>query len=315
MFIVHKSLTTSLPGVSTIQKWLEDSEGFSEAFADDIHQTFKMFVWLSDDEQCSKCFSLEREGKKLKVSPLEFVATVILIHKHKENMTLKQLSEAIGSMRCHIRSVEQDIRLNSRCIRVVMTFIINLEVSSLKDDPSNPLATLAIKKVCKPRQQLSEDLYDEVNTRPEKNNASKRKRESSDDEWQPLKATFSQQICAPQSPTKKSPRNSPNIDYRTLPERSGSHAASAPSPRTLSAQLSIPILAPQTFPSPSSSSEPRKNTDRLAALRKAKVGISVSRYQPSPVSPPDNVTGPNEPPYQFPDSQCVHKHPDGHKPT
>ena len=302
VFIIDKNLMMSAPGISTIHKWLEDSEGFSDAVADDIRQTFEIFVWLSEDKQCSKCFSLEKEGKKLKVSPLEFVATVILIHQHKEKMTLKQLSEAIRSMRRDIRSVEQDIRLNTRCMRIVMTFIKNLKVTSLKEDPSNPVATVAIKKVFKPKPKFDEDSDDEEDKKPAKKPAAKRKRESSDDEWQPTKATSSQRTSARQSPTKRSPPSALNLDHRTHPTRSESHSASAPSPRPSSAQSSIPPIASPSLPPPSSSSEPRIHPDRLAALRNAKVGIPVPTYQPSQ---PNGFAGPNDPPYQSPNSQYV----------
>ncbi len=283
------------PGITTLHKWLEEADAFSDATSASLHQTFQIFVWLSEDKQCSKCFNLEKDRKKLKVSPLEFIASAVLINTYKSKLTLKQLSEAIRNMRNDVRSVEQDIRLNTRCVRIVMTFIKGLKASSMKSDPDNPVATVAIKKLFKPKTKVDEDSEEEEQTKtPAKKPVVKRKREDSDDEWQPQKASSSQRTTR-QSPVNRSPPSAAN--GHTEPARTPTSTATLPV-RPPSPPSAAPPLHPPSLPPPPP--EPRVHPDRLAALRNAKIGVPVPVYQ-SPY--PNGQPGPNDPPYPSPNSQ------------
>ncbi|KAI0781688.1 hypothetical protein BC629DRAFT_578024 [Irpex lacteus] len=297
IYLIEKGGTSmAAPGITTLHKWLEEADAFSDATSASLHQTFQIFVWLSEDKQCSKCFNLEKDRKKLKVSPLEFIASAVLINTYKSKLTLKQLSEAIRNMRNDVRSVEQDIRLNTRCVRIVMTFIKGLKASSMKSDPDNPVATVAIKKLFKPKTKVDEDSEEEEQTKtPAKKPVVKRKREDSDDEWQPQKASSSQRTTR-QSPVKRSPPSA--VNGHTESARTSASTSALPA-RPPSPPFSAPPLPSPSLPPPPPP-EPRVHPDRLAALRNAKIGVPVPVYQ-SPYA--NGQPGPNDPPYPSPNSQ------------
>jgi hypothetical protein len=312
--MLDKTPSVTLPGITSIHKWLEGAEGFSEAFADSIHQTFKIFVWLAEDKEGSKCFNMEKDKKKLKVSPLEFVATVILIHQHKANLTLRQLSEAIRKMRSDVRFVEQDIRLNSRCMRIVANFIKNLKPSTLKADPDHSSATTAIKKLFKPKAKLDADFDHDVETKSPKKNPVKRKRDESDDEYRPQKPSqrsSSTQKSVTKTPVKQpstngAPKNVPSEPPRpppSVPPSTSNSTSSLPPKPVLTHPLPPPPSLfpppppPPSLPPPPTPNEPRMHPDRLAALRQAKNGIPVPIYVPPQSS---SLHRPNSPPYASP---------------
>ncbi|KAI0698000.1 hypothetical protein BC835DRAFT_1468970 [Cytidiella melzeri] len=299
VYILEKTPTTTSPGIATVHKWLEESEAFSHDFAERVHQTLRIFVWLAEDQECSHCFNLEKEKKKLKVSPLEFVATVVLIHQHNSKATLRQLSDAIRKMRLDVRSVEQDIRLNSRCMRIVMTFIKTLKVSQLKADPDEETANVAIKKLYKPKPKLDDDSDREVEAKSPKKSLAKRKREFSDDEYQPQKPIPTQRTS--KIAVKASPPRTADLGGRGQSLRSSQTARPISAPTSSAKPLVTQPPAPHT-PAPSlppPPTEPRMHPDRLAALREAKTGVAVPSYVP----PQRNGHfDPNSPAYPLPNS-------------
>ncbi|KAI0337285.1 hypothetical protein BDW22DRAFT_1383871 [Trametopsis cervina] len=298
VYLLDKNSMMTSPGVSSIHKWLVDAEQPSDHFMEGIHQTFKVFTWLAEDKECSKCFNLEKDGKKLKVSPLEFVASAILIHQHKSKFTLFQLSEAIKKMRQDVRRAEQDIRLNSRCMKITMTFVKNLKPSQLSADLDHPNAAVAIKKLFRGKLKLDEDLAGEPETKSSKKAYVKRKREEDDDddEYVPQKQTASQRSqtsrqAAARASVKMSP-SSGDLGIRSPDLRTSQNVSSAsqrprspppPPPPTL-APPPPPTPAPPPPPSNPPPNEPRIHPDRLAALRSAKTSVPTPQY----VAPPAN---------------------------
>ncbi|KAI0631744.1 hypothetical protein C8Q77DRAFT_1159490 [Trametes polyzona] len=128
---------TTLPSITVIEKWLQDSRQLGDATKEDIESTFKIFEKLAQDKKLSKCFSLP--GVK-KVAPVEFLSISLLIHSFKEEMTLAQLAEAIVLLRKDIRAAEKDVRQNSRTMKRVLSFLKNLSPSQLKEPSGEPAA-------------------------------------------------------------------------------------------------------------------------------------------------------------------------------
>lgn len=128
VFQIERWPSHTMAGITQVTKWLQQSDELDEDFCESIRDTFSIFVTLTKDKKLNKVFKLE--GVK-KVSPAEVLAISMLIHVHKHKFTLAQLSEAIGSMRKDIRTTEVDIRMNSRVIKTMFTFIKGLKASRL----------------------------------------------------------------------------------------------------------------------------------------------------------------------------------------
>lgn len=310
VYMVQKG-TTALPSIQALTKWLQESEDFEEDFAQDVHRTFKIFVWMAEDKECSKCFNLTKDNKKLKVSPAEFVSIVVLIHIHKTRLTLRQLSEAIKKMRLNIREVEYDIRLNNRCMKILQNFIKDMEPAHFKPDPGHSCALVAINKLFKGRPK-NDELDVELETTTPQRGSGKRKREDNADDddadYVPKTSTSASQrtpsrvqekVQVKQSPTAEAkhiphmfsppappllpsqPISAPPIPHSQLPQftQQITHNVAEPFIRMASPTTHLPPQQPQSYQPPSAS---RIHPDRLAALHAAKSGAPIPQYVPPP---------------------------------
>ena len=123
---------------------MTDAEDLDPDFCQDVRNTFKIFCDIAKDEKlCKVAFHLP--GVK-KVAPMEVVATALLISAFKTRLTMAQLAQAIQMMRKDVRAAEKDIRLNTRAMKQIMSFLKGLKVASLKADPDAPIAATASEK-------------------------------------------------------------------------------------------------------------------------------------------------------------------------
>ncbi|KAI0660118.1 hypothetical protein C8Q70DRAFT_75347 [Cubamyces menziesii] len=129
---------TSAPSISALEKWLHEADELDEEFEEDVKATFQIFCELAQDQKLKKCFWLP--GVK-KVAPVEVLAISLLIYIFKRKMSLPQLSEAIRLLRQDIRNAEKDIRLNSRTMKVVISFLRTLKPSQLQAEGGEPAAS------------------------------------------------------------------------------------------------------------------------------------------------------------------------------
>ncbi|KZT00089.1 uncharacterized protein LAESUDRAFT_666852 [Laetiporus sulphureus 93-53] len=133
----------------TLQKMLSRPDEPESKFRDQVHQTYQIFLMLAQDDTYSSAFRL-LDVKKL--APVEFIATVALIHNQKYKMTLAQLAEAIKHMRQDIRAREVDIRLNQRVLNAMIDFVRDLKPSDMKPDPKH-LAAAKLRPLKRKRNE------------------------------------------------------------------------------------------------------------------------------------------------------------------
>ncbi|KAI0324182.1 hypothetical protein GY45DRAFT_1263338, partial [Cubamyces sp. BRFM 1775] len=129
---------TSAPSIGTLEKWLHEADELDEEFEEDARSTFQIFCELAQDQKLKRCFWLS--GVK-KVAPVEVLAISLLIFIFKRKMSLAQLSEAIRLLRQDIRNAEKDVRLNSRTMKIVISFLRTLKPSQLQAEGGEPAAS------------------------------------------------------------------------------------------------------------------------------------------------------------------------------
>ena len=309
-----EKMPASLPAVNALLKWLEDKKPLDEGFKENVHSTFQIFVVMARSSEYGSCFRIEdtrfgRDGSKiLKVSPIEFITSALLIHQHKRKLTLPQLTEAVRKMRIHVRTKEQDIRANSRVSRPMITFIKELKVTQLKSDKGKPAAVTGV------------ELYERGPSRKEDGEVTATKKRSradaSDDEYfEPRKpeSSTSQRTTRAKNARSPSPKLlSPVVKAPPSPEAparllSSPQTTHHPPPSSQANQLplqnpnvsqSFSYIPSQPQPPPPEPvrpvGPPRIHPDRLAAIRAARssdpprmsrADIPVSSVVPNP--PPD----------------------------
>lgn len=282
-----------LPSIPMLTKWLQETDEYDDEFVQDVHQTFKIFVWMAEDKECSKCFNLKRDDKQLKVSPAEFVSIFVLIHRHKSKLTVKQLSDAIRKMRLDIRKLEQDIRLNNRCMKILQNFIKDLKSSDLKSDSTHSSAAVSIKRLFKGRPKDEEESEPETKTKSSKKVAGKRKREDDydvddnddDADYTPKRPPATQRIPTSRQSVRIDRNRSLNTQASQFAPSHHPHQSPQPTqvtslpPPTQPASMYNPQPAPSTSQHPPTA--PRMHPDRLAALHAAKSGVPIPQYMPA----------------------------------
>ena len=267
---------SAVPSISSLTKWLQESEELDDDLREEMHLTFKIFVAMAKHKEYRSCFELSDKKKKFKVAPAEFIMITVLIYRNKGKLTMQQLSEAIEKMRLDVRGVEVDIRMNSRVFKHMLNFIVKLRQNQLQPDSRNDVAAIAVKSlytdgddgedgVLLDSEDEVEDEVDELEEEVDSKGkgratSGKRKRALDDDDddadYKPKStATPSRAQRTPAKPIKRAP---------TPPEPS----SSAPPP--YSTQPSLPRQL--------------SYADRLDAIRRAK---TYDTPAPPPVHPDD----------------------------
>lgn len=282
----------ALPTIQSMTKWLQDSFDPDLEFRQDVRSTFEIFVAMARTSQFKGCFNLHDKDKQLKVAPAEFIMIAYLIHKKKAKLTLKQLSEAIRKMRWNVRQIEKDIRMNSRVLKHMVSFVDSIKASSLKADAKSKPALEAYQAFYRvPGSKRSAEEEGEVegsddssvdelasDSPPPKKSKGKRKRAKAEDSDNEDDEDYAPKRKAP-PPTKvasRTPANSKTPKTQRPPTPSTSNTPSSPVP------------APTRQPSPPP--PPYIHHDRLAALRT----MSFDSLPSHPPSIPSPLSGSQE---------------------
>ncbi|KAI8976347.1 hypothetical protein BD414DRAFT_539340 [Trametes punicea] len=243
--------------IGTVEKWLHDTNELDKGFEDDVKNTFEIFCRLAKDPKLKKCFWLP--GVK-KVAPVEMLTISLLIHAFKRTMTLAQLSEAITLLRQEIRQVEKDIRLNSRTVKVALSFLKKLKPSQLKAEGGEPAAA--------------------------QHHAVKRKRPA---------PTASEREGNPPRPSPKSQPNPSMFSKAAQPPHaisSPGHAPEPPQPLTQPPRPPAPPASPQTALSPAMHHPPSANPPGLPSGPNG-IPTVPSNAQPT-FAPPNTPAAPRQ---------------------
>ena len=274
---IDKDLKT-VPAMSSLTKWLQQPDEIDEQVCEDLHDTFKIFIELAKRKSWRACFDIYDKNKLLKVSPAEFIMTVVLIYRFKGKFTMQQLADAIERMRLDIREVETDIRMNTRCFKHMLGFIQKLKVSQFTPDPNHNVAAIRIKSLYNdPRSQEQDEESD------------------SDEDIDELDETPAPKGKATATPKRKRARDASDDEADADYHPRKQSAAPQRSPRVPKHEPTSPPSEPSisTAPPPYSTQPPAVHPDRLAAIRQAKTYEQASA-PPEPAyspRPPLNTTG------------------------
>ncbi|KAJ7717915.1 hypothetical protein DFH07DRAFT_692052, partial [Mycena maculata] len=113
--IAVKPKTTS---IQATEKWLADQSPLDAAFAASIENTYRVFEALCLDPRYKDAFWVPS-----KIAPVEFITIGILVHRHKERLTMAALSDAVRAMRKDVRAAHDDIRNNGKVYKTMSAFI------------------------------------------------------------------------------------------------------------------------------------------------------------------------------------------------
>ncbi|KAJ3554806.1 hypothetical protein NM688_g2916 [Phlebia brevispora] len=125
-----------LASVPALTKWLHNRGELEDTFREDVRAAFKTFSVMARSKEFWGGFRMEdtkeRKSKAesyIKVSPVEFIMSSVLIYLFMDKLTMSQLSDAIQRMRLDVRSQETDIRTNNRVYGILQRFIKDLKPS------------------------------------------------------------------------------------------------------------------------------------------------------------------------------------------
>ncbi|KAL5512384.1 hypothetical protein ACEPAG_3376 [Sanghuangporus baumii] len=264
IYLIEKGRGVSYPAVTALEKWLRRVTPPTREFKNHVMEVFAIFRQLVLTKKHSIVFQ-----KPTRVSPIEFVMTVVLINVRYRDHTLTQLTEGIRQMRKDVRSKHDDIRANTKITKTMLGFIHDRWPTNLKKEPG-------------------EKVLDEYKAHPVQETAKKAKRkrvkyshdsdsESSEDE-QPLQSKVEPKTTtSPPVPSKPTPR--PSVPANGEPVR--------PPP---------PQPEPNVKAKPEATAIPESRSsaqlDRLDKVRRAKerIGLSPASQLHGPTPPPTTST-------------------------
>ena len=234
----------SYPTSVTLDKWLHRVTAPTKNFKERILETFGVLKELVLTKKFKDAFQ-----KPTRVSPIEFIMSVILIERHMRTLTYSQLATAITKMREHVRQVHIDIRANSKVAKTMSTFIDTVSTNFKKETGERPALA---------------EFHSNPTTVGRDNG--KRKRIDSSEESD-LNADDKKQRKGTKSLVKKS-------------SKTGNDASTPTGNSTTPAKLSKTKSTVDDLPQGSTASPVPPGKDRLAAMRAAKVTIVQSAKAP-----------------------------------
>lgn len=112
----------SIGTLSAAKKWLSDRSEVTPAFRKEVIETLRTFEALLDEEYADRGAFTDPP----KVAPIEIICIIALISFYKDKLTMEELSDAIRDMRADVRQKHEDVRMNSRIGKTMMTYIHNI---------------------------------------------------------------------------------------------------------------------------------------------------------------------------------------------
>ncbi|THH05590.1 hypothetical protein EW145_g4688 [Phellinidium pouzarii] len=243
--------SASYPSAPVIDKWLQRVTPPTKAFRDRVVDTFAVFRQLVMTKKFAGIFQ-----KPARISPIEFIMSVILIDEHMRTLTLTQLAEAIRRLREDVRSKHTDIRANTKIAKTMHAFIMQRFPMNLKKEPGEKPALTACRE----------------NPLPKPREKGKRKRVDSDSDDSDDSTGYERLVKT--NKKKEAPHETSSTSVVSKSKLSTARATTTSTP----AKSTVTV---KTEP------KPTMKTDRLAALRaaKAKVGLGTSSAPQAPTPP------------------------------
>jgi len=119
---VLRALSTApkitIPTTISLDKWLREPDAVDNVSG--VEEDFDIIIRIA----CDYGNVAFPPAMSLKLSPVEFIFSVILVHLYKSNLKHDQLAAAIRDMRRFVRSQHADIRTNSSVAKTFEEFIV-----------------------------------------------------------------------------------------------------------------------------------------------------------------------------------------------
>jgi hypothetical protein len=119
---VLRALSTApkitIPTTVSLDKWLREPDAVDNVSG--IEEDFDIIIRIA----CDYGNVAFPPAMSLKLSPVEFIFSVILVHLYKSNLKHDQLAAAIRDMRKFVRAQHADIRTNSSVAKTLEEFIV-----------------------------------------------------------------------------------------------------------------------------------------------------------------------------------------------
>ncbi|KLO15691.1 hypothetical protein SCHPADRAFT_849248 [Schizopora paradoxa] len=248
IYLIDKRSVT-FSAASSLELWMKRTTPPSRSFQEKIFDAISVFSVLLDDEKNAKTFQ-----KPAKISPVEFIMVLYLIHEYMESASLKQLDAGISKLRSDVRAKHTDIRNNGKCNKTMLSFIRDRYPENLKST-TGEIATKAMRRIGS-----------------EKPRGSKRKREEAEDVKMSEADSDDDDVPLSKSPAKKTPKTSSRV---TATPRVKAATTRSPTPNK-------PVkMEVDSTPSRSQQNGTAPKSDRLAAVRAAHAMLQST---PTPLS-------------------------------
>ncbi|KAF7305055.1 hypothetical protein MKEN_01220500 [Mycena kentingensis (nom. inval.)] len=169
------------------EKWLTEDTAVSASFTSAVESTFLVYQAISAEASVLT-----------KIAPVEFIAIGILIYKLRDKLTLEGVAKAVKAMRTDVRTVELDVRNNSRTQKAMTTFIDKYKAPPLGRGELS--AAESVRAVSKPSAKTG-------TKRKAPAQANRQEDEDSEDDYVPAKKAK----AATKAKTTASPRKRANV--------------------------------------------------------------------------------------------------------
>jgi hypothetical protein len=223
------------PTTISLDKWLREPNEVDNV--DGIEEDFDIIIRIACD-YANLAFPTSMSAK---VSPVEFIFSVVLVHLYKSTLKPDQLAAAIQDMRKFVRAQHSDIRTNSSVSKTLEEFVVGQMEQKIGSGAYD-----VVKRLVTPNQtgakrkrfgdgEEDEDYVEEsaMDTREDGKRASARKRRAPAAISNPTSPSTQQPLFL-ESPTK----NSSNMAMKLSPPPAGFTASAATTATASSANSS-----------------------------------------------------------------------------
>ncbi|KAK7696417.1 hypothetical protein QCA50_001074 [Cerrena zonata] len=291
IYLIDSKPTVKFPSSPILDRWLHDTKNLDESLRKGVMETFDIFLILAKDTKYNAPF------QGLKVSPVEFTMSAVLIHRCKLTHTMAQLSTAIKRMRANVRGQHEDIRSNTRVSNTMITFIKN-EMKKQKEKADDDISAVEFLKKRKKLKRKRDEITDESKT-------AKSSKPSSDKSKLPASKGVDTQVAKRSQPLGKS------ASTTAVPTSSRSRVGSGVTVQSVVAKkekTSPPKPTPSSSTLPSkklpvraqASSSSQASSSRLPLQREKDGSAPKKRARPS--SPGGDISQPPSVPNSRPPS-------------
>ncbi|KAK0222138.1 hypothetical protein IW262DRAFT_1378483 [Armillaria fumosa] len=297
VYLIDLGQSTTEPTTPKIEAWLSDKHDVTPKLQRNVDGTIDVLCALAQDPVLSKPF------KAPKVSPVEFVMITYMIFLYRDQLSMRQLSDAVDQIRKSVRSDFQEIRFNSKVYKNMLAFVQRMKRMTFKSDgkgdkPASEVAK-SVPKVKVKEDVVMEDLPRKPTTtkgkqKAEPNKARKRRRidDSDSEEWtgskRKTKSTTTKTGAAKSNSsraTSSTTRTTANSRAAVIPAPPTATNHASPTPKAGTPVPSLPKAKSATKPKISAISTDVSSLLQTATPR-SKMLSSATGLTGSPILPP-----------------------------